>query len=323
MSACGSLQHIFENPSLPEIPTLLESLSWNQIKQPVIKSNINDTSNSSFTEIFGELQFKESPQLSPSPSSSFSEIINHTTNLTPPNDQQSVSLYDIITQTPSSFSSSASVSNTPTATDPNKGHKSSDSFSSLSSESLHLCTEGVGFESCDDAEDLMDKRLGTEGWQSHERENYNNKGCKKNATFEEICNGELVCRTRSRVNNWVEYPPPISCIGRKSGKPWVSFMPYRYNGRFVLKEIRVPTQEFLHAHREDGRLKLHFVHSDDEEFLEEEEEELELEDDDNNHEEEEEGFGDIESIGEGEGNRGKETHHESAADQVIEENRDN
>ena len=67
-----------------------------------------------------------------------------------------------------------------------------------------------------------------------------------------------------------DYPPPISCIGR-SGKPWACFRAYRNNGRFVLKEIRIPTQEILHAYREDGRLKLHFVQSDDE-FLEEEDE---------------------------------------------------
>jgi len=52
MAACGSLQHIFENP-LPENPTtLLESLSsWNQIKpeKPIEQP--------SFTEIFGELHF--------------------------------------------------------------------------------------------------------------------------------------------------------------------------------------------------------------------------------------------------------------------------
>ena len=66
------------------------------------------------------------------------------------------------------------------------------------------------------------------------------------------------------IGDGVEYPPPISSIGR-SGKPCVSFMSYRDNGRFVLKEVRTPIQEFLHAHREDGRLKLHFVQPEDEE----------------------------------------------------------
>ena len=52
MSVSGSLQHIFENPSLPENPSLLESLSGIRIKPPVKSIH-------SFTEIFGELHFKE------------------------------------------------------------------------------------------------------------------------------------------------------------------------------------------------------------------------------------------------------------------------
>ena len=58
------------------------------------------------------------------------------------------------------------------------------------------------------------------------------------------------------------FPPPISSIG-KSGKPWVCLKSYREDGRFVLREMRIPSQELLHASREDGRLKLHFVHPDE------------------------------------------------------------
>ncbi|XP_061376272.1 uncharacterized protein LOC133318295 [Gastrolobium bilobum] len=216
MAACGSLQHIFDN-ILPENPTLLESLSTNQIKP--IKS-IEQAS--SFTEIFGELYFKESPVSSPSSS--------HV----------------------STSPSSAYVSSTPIRNHTNR-HKSSESFSSLSSESLQLCTEGLGFESSDDVEYL------NECWETHSEK----EGVKKHLSSEDSY-GE--CR-RSRVNGG-EYPPPISCMGR-NGKPWVCFRSYRSDGRFVLKEIRIPTQEFLHAYREDGRLKLHFVQPDDE-FLEEE-----------------------------------------------------
>ncbi|RDX80155.1 hypothetical protein CR513_39325, partial [Mucuna pruriens] len=223
MATCGSLQHIFDT-LLPENPTLLESLSWNQIKPK--------EQTPSFTEIFGELHFKESP-IPISSSSSSSSSSPSTPHL--------------------STSSSTEITNC--------GHKSSDSFSSLSSESLHLCTEGLGFESSDDVEDLKDNGM-NENWETCKEK----EGVKKYATSE----GEY-CR-RSRV---CEYPPPISCIGR-SGKPCVSFRSYRTDGRFVLKEIRIPTHEFLHACREDGRLKLHFVHPQDQ-LLEEAEEE---EDDD-------------------------------------------
>ncbi|XP_027346999.1 protein FAF-like, chloroplastic [Abrus precatorius] len=266
MSACGSLQHIFENPSLPENPTLLESLSWGQIK------SIHHSS--SFTEIFGELHFNESPKLFPSFSSSSFSKINHR-NLTRNNQH--------ISQTPSS--------STPT-TKHLESHKSSDNFSSLSSENLHLCTEGLGSESSDDVEDLKINGVNSgECWESHQREKEG--GNEKHLAMEDCCcHGEW--RTRSRV--YGEYPPPISCIG-KTGKPCVSFMSYRDNGRFVLKEIRIPTHEFLHAHREDGRLKLHFVqpdHHDDDDDA----------DDDNI--EDEEDYGDVENTDEGEENMGRE-----------------
>nr|XP_012572809.1 uncharacterized protein LOC105852330 [Cicer arietinum] len=78
-----------------------------------------------------------------------------------------------------------------------------------------------------------------------------------------------------------EFPPPISCIG-KSGKPSVSFKCYRNNERIVLKEI--PTQDFLHASRDNGRLTLHFVQHD---AQEEEEEDCDGGVESNNVEEEE------------------------------------
>lgn len=224
MATCGSLHHIFET-LLPEKPTLLESLSsWNQIK--------TTEQTSSFTEIFGELHFKESPIPISSPSTPYvstssSDEINHTNNT--------------------------------------NRHKNSDSFSSLSSESLHLCTEGLGFESSDDVE----VEEGKKGGENESLETYKEKeGVKRHVS--------------SRVS---EYPPPISCIGR-SGKPWVCFRSYRTNGRFVLKEIRIPTHEYLHACREDGRLKLHYVHPDDE-LIEEEEEDDDVESIDDDEEEEE------------------------------------
>ncbi|KAJ4974454.1 hypothetical protein NE237_007628 [Protea cynaroides] len=63
----------------------------------------------------------------------------------------------------------------------------------------------------------------------------------------------------SRDQTIVFFPPPISCIGR-SEKPWFASNPTV--GRFILKEIRIPTQESLRSCREDGRLKLRFVQQD-------------------------------------------------------------
>jgi hypothetical protein len=238
MTTCESLQHIFDS-LLPEKPTLLESLSFNKIKP------VKSIESSSCTEIFGELHFNESSSSSHVSISSSSTVINNT-YLNQNKDSESSDT----SQTPSSASFSI-----------NK-HKSSDSFSWLKSESLHLCTEGLGFESSDDVEDS--KSGMNEYWEIDQNEKHG----EQHSSSRDHSYGE--CR-RSRVN---EYPPPISSIG-KTGKPWVYFRSYRDDGRFVLEEVRIPTQEFLRAYREDGRLKLQFVHPPDDEFLEDVEEEEE------------------------------------------------
>ncbi|KAG6417692.1 hypothetical protein SASPL_119881 [Salvia splendens] len=63
---------------------------------------------------------------------------------------------------------------------------------------------------------------------------------------------------RRSKRNYGGVPPPISCMGKRC------LQPIRQNGRFILTEIRISTQEFLHACRENGRLKVHVVHSDEE-----------------------------------------------------------
>lgn len=55
------------------------------------------------------------------------------------------------------------------------------------------------------------------------------------------------------------FPPPISTIG-KGVKPWVYLKSFKKDGRFVLKKIKVPTQQCLQATRENGRLMLHLAH---------------------------------------------------------------
>ncbi|KAL8496353.1 hypothetical protein ACS0TY_020168 [Phlomoides rotata] len=242
MAACGSLEHIFENP-LSEPPTFLESLSpWKHIKS--MKHPVDD---SSFTEIFGELHFKEN-HIHSSPESESSS--------------NSTSMGDNGFTKGNNFQSSYYPSKS-------KQYGRSDTFSSKNSESLSLCTEGLGFESFDDVEDLLNCN---KEWEHQEE-----KSAARNSETEHQRNESKIS---SRTGTG-EFPPPISCIGR-SGKPWVSFKSYREDGRFILKEIRIPTQEFLHACRENGRLKLHFIHSEsDDEIFEEEEEDEEEQNDDN------------------------------------------
>ncbi|KAJ8563463.1 hypothetical protein K7X08_031915 [Anisodus acutangulus] len=249
MATCGGLKHIIEEP-FSENSTILDyPSSWNHIK------SMKSIKDSSFTEIFDESHFKEN--------SSVSSISSFSSNNLPPLSASSSSSSSSAS-TSSSYNSSSFSLDTIHQTgiegkyrDPiyppssNKKHyRHSDSFSSRNSDSLSLCTEGLGFESSDDVEDLVND-LGNEEIRS------------TSISYE-------YSKIRSRTNKVSLLPPPISCIGR-NGKPWICFESFRENGRFILKEVRIPEWEFLHACREDGRLKLHIVQSDDE-FLEEDEE---------------------------------------------------
>lgn len=158
----------------------------------------------------------------------------------------------------------------------------------MNSESLQLCTEGLGFESLDNLEDLdMD-------FQSRVREKVmcQRKGCLKKEENE---------KGKENAKDQRGFPPPISSIGvSKAGKPWVCFEPYREDGRFILKEVRVPTQECFHACREDGRLRLSFVQETDEDGFESDHDEEEQEQQQEEEEQEEEA-GNEEEVGEKEG----------------------
>ncbi|KAI3794760.1 hypothetical protein L1987_37397 [Smallanthus sonchifolius] len=135
----------------------------------------------------------------------------------------------------------------------------------MNAESLSMCTEGLGFESFDDVEHLKDEEAYM---------NDHNLECSDHHTIEKHVVSRSEHMKKSRVKG-MEFPPPISSIGL-SGKPWVCLKSYRSNGRFILKEVRIPTQELLHACREDGRLKLQFIQSDDEPLCEEGDDDDEL-----------------------------------------------
>jgi hypothetical protein len=114
---------------------------------------------------------------------------------------------------------------------------------SLFSRHPGLCTEGLGSESsCDlDLDDDVD-----------------------NGNDEQV----LPCNNRQQLERDDEpantrisgkaFPPPISVIGA-GGKPWLYLRPHRAEGRLVLREVRIPSQDLLQVCREDGRFKLHFA----------------------------------------------------------------
>ncbi|KAG5602768.1 hypothetical protein H5410_034138 [Solanum commersonii] len=273
MVTCGGLKHFFDKP-FPENSTILDSTSsWNQIK------SMKPNKDSSFTEIFDELH-------------SVSSVSSFSSNNLPPlstTSSSSSSSSTCSSYNNSSFSfeaihqSGIEGKNRDPIYPPSrqmKHYKHSDSFSSRNSDCLSICTESLGFESCDDVEDIMNA-LSIGNDQEHEEirsTNIHNQG---------IISHEYT-KIRSRTNKGALLPPPISCIGR-NGKPCVCFESFRENGRFILKEVKIPEWEFLHACREDGRLKLHIVQSDDEFFDEDEE----YDDDDSEDVEEDESSEDV------------------------------
>jgi hypothetical protein len=74
-----------------------------------------------------------------------------------------------------------------------------------------------------------------------------------------------------------EYPPPISCLAQTENlafhKRYVLTRYYTDEGRLIIKEVKVKHHEYLHGHRENGRLTLKLVTLDNEEEEEEEQEE--------------------------------------------------
>ncbi|XP_038987007.1 uncharacterized protein LOC120112217 [Phoenix dactylifera] len=135
--------------------------------------------NSSFTEIFGELHFQEKPAPPENPPSDHEKSGRNGYGCQP---------------------------------------KSNGVFSAKNSESLQLCTEGLGSESSDDVDDLM--KEGGDDCGDLEKEEDTERRAQGGYS-------RSLSEVRSRSGGG--FPPPISSIG-KSGKPWISFKSYREDG---------------------------------------------------------------------------------------------
>lgn len=254
MAACKSLRHIFES-TIPEnkSPSLLDSLSsLNHIRtfKPPLDHH-------SFTEIFGELHFRENHS-NPTGAAASSSSLSF---LQPPTIPGSSIPIDSVSQIPNHDKQNQKSGDENTLFSTNNDgyslpyHRRSES---LNSDSLQLCTEGLGSESLGDVEDLK-----------IEEQNTGNRMEEKTVHVRRQSSDSYLRKKRS--NGKTMFPPPISYIGQ-AGKPSVSFQSYRKNGRFVLKEVRIPTQECLRACREDGRLRLSIVQPNNDDEDEDEDE---------------------------------------------------
>lgn len=263
MAACGSLQCFFEN-ALPENPTPEHVASWNQINpmKPVELSSI--------TEMLEDLHFIENPESPPTiPHQNPMRKIEE-----PPPIPHQIPLHKI--EEKQSFYSLLVAG---------KNHNAG-CFTPLNSESLHLCTEGLGFESSDEVESSSE---GDDVWRNHDKVDTTNKHSLPNVDRSLSNCTDVIGAGSSSKGSRVSrsFPPPISCIGWR-GKPCFSFRSYRHDGRFVLREIKMPNNEIFHASRENGCLKLHLVPPIEEMTNDNEDEEQEEKGDANEEEEEEE-----------------------------------
>ncbi|KAM7472758.1 hypothetical protein LguiA_010941 [Lonicera macranthoides] len=106
---------------------------------------------------------------------------------------------------------------------------------------LMSCTEGLGFESSDERR-VDDQILNT-------------------------LPSPLSSKTKKTVpfkKEAKKFPPPLSSLNN-NGQPKFILRPVRKEGRLELTEVKIHQPDVLHASRQDGRLRLHFVFDKDEE----------------------------------------------------------
>ncbi|KAK1315784.1 hypothetical protein QJS10_CPA05g00011 [Acorus calamus] len=66
------------------------------------------------------------------------------------------------------------------------------------------------------------------------------------------------CSSMSKKSAPKSYPPPLPSISRRDG-PCLHMRPHRVDGRLVVEAVPVPSQNYLHVQRENGRLVLSFI----------------------------------------------------------------
>ncbi|KAJ6802601.1 putative protein FAF-like, chloroplastic [Iris pallida] len=201
------------------------------------------------------------------------------------------------------------------------------SSSLMSQRSLEVCTESLGSETGSDeflsSDDDMEHWFSTrpnkkqvvvqhqqqeEEEEEHDNDNDNEAGEFAGTKWKEQATVNYHCSV-SRRSPCRSFPPPLPSISRRDGRCF-QMRPRRRDGRLVVEAVAVPSQNYLQAERQDGRLLLSFINTTtrqsnsntdilteqtpveeevEEEVAEEEEEVMdELEDQEEEEEEEEE-----------------------------------
>ncbi|XP_072992725.1 uncharacterized protein [Typha latifolia] len=134
------------------------------------------------------------------------------------------------------------------------------SLSLLSQKSLEICTESLGSETgSDDFSDDMSYCLPEKVAVETEVVTIGAVSCYREVRQDrkELVAVNYHC-SASRRSPQRSFPPPLPSISRRDG-PCFQMRPHRRDGRLVVEAISVPSHNYLHARRQDGRLCLSFV----------------------------------------------------------------
>ncbi|KAJ3702915.1 hypothetical protein LUZ61_006620 [Rhynchospora tenuis] len=165
------------------------------------------------------------------------------------------------------------------------------SSSSLSQKSLEICTESLGSETGSDdfLSSYTDSDTDTESEDGHRTnmEEFEPLMAAKHVPAMKM--GPQYVRNQdvpyhcasaavSRKSSPRSFPPPLPSISSRNGGPCLRMLPHRCgDGRLVMEAISMPTQNYLHARRHDGRLLLSFADQHATEDPEEPQSEIEIE----------------------------------------------
>ncbi|KAG6475164.1 hypothetical protein ZIOFF_064382 [Zingiber officinale] len=138
------------------------------------------------------------------------------------------------------------------------------SSSSLSQKSLEICTESLGsetgsddFSSFMDDDDLVRKFGDDEKEEELEDVSVAAAVARERPRGKELTSVNYHCSV-SRRSPVRSFPPPLPSLSRRDGR-CIHMRPHRRDGRLVVEAVSVPSQNYLHAQRVDGRLLLSFI----------------------------------------------------------------
>ncbi|KAE8773320.1 protein FAF-like, chloroplastic [Hordeum vulgare] len=154
----------------------------------------------------------------------------------------------------------------PPAVKPKPGYPMATVRRSMSQESLSLCTESLGCETGTrgDFLDLASLLYAPTPADDTVTADFFSPPALQEEEEEEEATGELTLREVQyhRARPQRAFPPPLPSMSRRGGDdagPCLRVRPHRRNGRLVLEAVAAKHQGYLHAQRQDGRLKLCFV----------------------------------------------------------------